>query len=88
MTDAEIVQAVRSGTHALVPMPRDGRKFFIGNYADADIANDQLVLILDLFADRYEDDEMLGVMMGEMTSEAADARAAWAAADKADDLPF
>lgn len=70
MTDEEIVKAVRSGKYAIVPMPFDGRKFYVGHYGDADIPNDALVLILDLFPDRCEGEEMIGIMMGGLTAPA------------------
>ena len=70
MTDDQIVQAVRRGTHTLVPMPIGHRKFFIGAYADADIADDAYVLILDLDEDQFEGEDVLGCMMGGLTSEA------------------
>ncbi len=37
MTDEQIIDAVRSGTHTLVPMPGERRKFFVGYIKDADI---------------------------------------------------
>jgi len=88
MTDEDIVKAVRSGTHTLVPMPTGERKWYVGHYANADIAPDALVLILDLFDEHFEGEEMCGLMMGELTQEAADIRAGWADADAHDDRPF
>jgi len=67
MTDQEIVRAVRSGTHALVPMPYDGRKFYIGRIEDADITSDAYVLILDLYPEKFEGEEIGGIMMGGLT---------------------
>jgi hypothetical protein len=64
MTDDQIVKAVRSGTHTLVPSPIGARKWFVGEYADADVAPDALVLILDLFDEQGEGEEMCGLMMG------------------------
>lgn len=75
MTDEQIIEAVRSGTHTLVPSPYDGRKFYVGNYGDADIANDSLVLILDLKDDAGEGEEMIGLMMGGLTRHASDCAA-------------
>lgn len=69
MTDEEIVEAVRSGTHTLVPRPIGDRKWFVGCYGDADIAPDALVLILDLFDGTGEGEEMCGLMMGALTQE-------------------
>jgi len=66
MTDAEIIKAVREGTHTLVPMPVGDRKFFIGNYGDCDITDDNFVLILDLYDDKFEGEEMIGRMMGDL----------------------
>lgn len=88
MTDDEIVKAVRSGTHTLVPMPVGERKWYVGHYGDCECGPDDLVLILDLFEDKFEGEAMCGLMMGELTQAAADARAGWAAADAADDMPF
>lgn len=88
MSDEEIVAAVRSGTHTLVPMPGDGRKFYVGYYGDADIERNALVLILDLFQDKFEGEEMIGLMMGELTQAAFDMRAKWRDEDAADDRPF
>ena len=88
MTDAEIVQAVRTGTHTLVPMPVGERKWYVGHYADADVAPDALVLILDLFEDKFEGEEMCGLMMGELTQAAGDIRRSWSNEDASDDKPF
>lgn len=67
MTDDEIINAVRDGTHTLVPMPFDGRKFYVGHYGDADCPPDQLVLILTLDQSKFEGEEMVGLMMGGLT---------------------
>jgi hypothetical protein len=88
MTDEEIVRAVRSGTHAIVPMPGDGRKFFIGRIGDADVDPDAYVLMLDLYPSKFEGEEIGGIMMGELTTDAAEARAGWRDLDAADDMPF
>lgn len=84
MTDEQIIRAVRNGTHTLVPMPVGDRKFYVGEYADADIRPDALVLILDLFDDKCEGEEMIGLMMGDLTATAMSLR------DDAsdDDMPF
>jgi hypothetical protein len=67
MTDEQIVEAVRSGTHTLVPMPVGRRKWYVGPYGCAAVAASALVLILDLFDDECEGEEMCGAMMGELT---------------------
>lgn len=72
MTDAEIVKAVREGTHTLVPMPVGDRKWFVGCYGDAEIVDDALVLILDL--EDCEGEEICGLMMGGLTAEAVAAQ--------------
>lgn len=89
MTDAQIIEAVRSGTHTLVPAPIGGRKWYVGHYANADVAPDALVLILDLFDEQCEGEEMCGLMMGGLTRYANPSYAggnATAAAD--DETPF
>lgn len=86
MTDEEIIAAVRSGTHTLVPMPGDGRKFFIGSFGDAEIEADNFVLILDLDADKFEGEEVAGAMIGELTASAMDGRGSGPCDDK--DIPF
>lgn len=70
--DAAILKAVRDGTHTLVPMPGDGRRFFIGRYGDCDIKPDAFVLILDLNPEQFEGEEIIGHMMGDLTSVADD----------------
>ena len=72
MTDEQIVEAVRSGTHTLVPMPGSGRKFFVGYVKDADVSADTFGLILDLNPDEFEGEEMLGLMMGGLSRHASD----------------
>lgn len=75
MTDEEIIEAVRSGTHTLVPAPIGDRKWFVGAYGDVDLAPDALVLILDLFDEHGEGEEMCGLMMGGLTRSAQRAAA-------------
>ena len=87
MTDEQIIEAVRSGTHTLVPAPIGDRKWFVGHYADADIAPDALVLILDLFQDQFEGEEMCGLMMGELARD-DDASPGPPTATFDDDRPF
>ena len=66
VTDEQIIEAVRSGTHTLVPMPVGRRKWYVGSYGNADIEKDAFVLILDLFSDEFEGEMMCGLMMGEL----------------------
>lgn len=66
MTDEQIINAVRSGTHTLVQMPVGRRKWYVGKYANADIDAGALVLILDLSDDEFEGEQMCGLMMGEL----------------------
>lgn len=54
MRDEDIVKAVRSGTHTLVPMPTGDRKWYVGHYGDCNTAPYALVLILELFDDKFE----------------------------------
>lgn len=68
MTDEEIVKAVRSGGYGLVPMPGDGRKFFVGYVKDMDVSDDPCGLFLTLNPDNGECEDMIGVMMGGLTS--------------------
>jgi len=72
MTDEQIVKAVREGTHTLVPMPVGERKFYIGAYGNADVQPNDFVLILDLNADQFEGEEIVGHMMGDLTRHASD----------------
>ena len=72
MTDEQIVEAVRSGTHTLVPMPGSGRKFFVGYVKDADVSADTFGLILDVNPDDFEGEEMVGLMMGGLCRHASD----------------
>lgn len=72
MTDEQIIEAIRSGTHTLVPMPSGERKWYVGHYGNADIAPDAFVLILDLFDDKYEGEDMCGLMMGELIRDAGE----------------
>lgn len=66
MTDEEIVKAVRSGDYGLVPMPGDGRKFFVGHIKNMDMSDDPVGLFLMLDPDNGECEDMIGVMMGEL----------------------
>jgi hypothetical protein len=52
-------------------MPGEGRKFFIGRLEDADITHDAYVLVLDLYPEKFEGEEIGGIMMGGLTSDAA-----------------
>ena len=88
MTDDEIIEAVRSGTHTLVPAPIGDRKWYVGHYADADIAPDALVLILDLFDEQGEGEDMCGLMMGCLTREANPSPAGNADTPFDDAMPF
>ncbi len=72
MTDEQIVKAVRAGTHTIVPMPLGKRKWYVGSYANADIEPGAFVLILGLFDDQYEGEEICGLMMGGLTEHASD----------------
>ena len=72
MTDEEIVKAVRSGDYGLVPMPGDGRKFFVGHIKDMDISDDPCGLFLTLYPESGECEDMVGVMMGGLTHHASD----------------
>lgn len=65
--NAAILKAVRDGTHTLVPMPVGDRKFYIGRYGECDIKPDAFVLILDLDEDKFEGEEVIGHMMGDLT---------------------
>lgn len=86
MTDQEIIDAVRSGTHTLVPAPIGDRKWYVGHYGNADIEPDALVLILDLFDEQCEGEEMCGLMMGGLTSSAVSRQSDAGPFD--DDMPF
>lgn len=72
MTDEQIIDAVRSGTHTLVPMPGKRRKFFVGYIKDADVDGKTFGLILDLNPDDFEGEEMIGLMMGGLCRHASD----------------
>ena len=59
MTDEQIIEAVRSGTHALVPMPIGKRKFFVGYIKDAGFDDEAFGVFVDLWPSQCEGEDVI-----------------------------